>query len=91
MGEDRSHCEGRFEVEEDRVTIRGEIPRGILSSELNEWDNDVGVIEDETMVEIGQSEMAFTLLEEMDKPLVDSWYPRYSTEKEWNSHFSSLA
>ena len=88
MGKDRGCRKGGFEAEEGRATLCSKVPRGILVSESSEWNNDLRVIEYEMMVEVGEAKKGLnvlhltglrpigdglTLLEDMDKPLVDSW------------------
>ena len=41
MGKDRGCHKGRFEVEEGGATLWSKVPRGILVSELSEWNNNL--------------------------------------------------
>ncbi|KIO03370.1 hypothetical protein M404DRAFT_145629 [Pisolithus tinctorius Marx 270] len=50
--EDRSRAEGILQVEESRAALLGKVPRSTLSREVSEWNNDVGVVINESSVEI---------------------------------------
>ena len=62
MGKDRSCSKGILETEEGEVTLWSKLPRGILVSESSEWDNDVGVVEYETTVEVGEAKKGQNVL-----------------------------
>ncbi|KIO07381.1 hypothetical protein M404DRAFT_136870 [Pisolithus tinctorius Marx 270] len=52
MSKDQSRGEGGLKAEESRVALFGEAPRSTLPSEVGEWNNYVGVITDEPMIEV---------------------------------------
>ena len=75
MDKDRSHCKGRLEAEQGRATLWSKVPRNILVSELSEWDNDVGVVEYEMMVEVGKAKKGLNVLHIMTlRPIRDGLY-----------------
>ena len=62
MGKDRGCRKGGFEAEQGRATLWSKVPRGILASELSEWNNDLGVIEYEMSVEVGEAKKGLNVL-----------------------------
>jgi len=45
-----------FSVLNAFFTIFVEIPRSVFSCKMSEWDDYVGIVEDETSVEVGESQ-----------------------------------
>ena len=62
MGKDRHSGEGMFESIERMSTVLGEIPRSILPGEPGEGNHNVGVIEYETSVEVGEAQEGLDVL-----------------------------
>ncbi|KIO07671.1 hypothetical protein M404DRAFT_135586 [Pisolithus tinctorius Marx 270] len=52
MSENRSRAEGILQVVESGAALLGKVPRSTLSCEASEWNNDVGVVVNESPVEI---------------------------------------
>ncbi|KIO10075.1 hypothetical protein M404DRAFT_130097 [Pisolithus tinctorius Marx 270] len=52
MSEDRSRAEGILQAEESGVALLGKVPRSTLWHEASEWNDDVGVVINESSVEI---------------------------------------
>ncbi|KIO04362.1 hypothetical protein M404DRAFT_143203 [Pisolithus tinctorius Marx 270] len=52
MSKDWSGGEGSLKVEESRVALFREAPRSALLSEVGEWNNNVGVVTNEPMIEV---------------------------------------
>ena len=55
MHKDRSGGESLFQGIECFSTILIEIPRGVFSSKMSEWNDYVGIVENETSVEVSES------------------------------------
>src|SRR5438128_11510164 len=62
MGKDGSCREGLFEGVERTPTLLGKVPRGVLSGEPSEGDHDVGVIVNETTIEVGEAQEGLDVL-----------------------------
>ncbi|KIO14042.1 hypothetical protein M404DRAFT_120896 [Pisolithus tinctorius Marx 270] len=52
MSENGSGAEGILQAEESGAALLGKVPRSTLSREASEWNNDVGVVINESSVEI---------------------------------------
>ncbi|KIO10900.1 hypothetical protein M404DRAFT_128813, partial [Pisolithus tinctorius Marx 270] len=52
VSEDRSGAEGILQAEESGAALLRKVPRSTLSCEASEWNNDVGVVINESSVEI---------------------------------------
>ncbi|KIN96104.1 hypothetical protein M404DRAFT_164075 [Pisolithus tinctorius Marx 270] len=52
MSENRSGAEGILQAEESRAALLGKVPRSTLLCEASEWNDDVGVVINESSVEI---------------------------------------
>jgi hypothetical protein len=55
LDEGRSRGEGRLEAVEGLLTRIRPVPRGALASKTSQWNSDVGVVRNETMVEISKT------------------------------------
>ena len=63
MGKDGSCREGYyFEGIEQTPTLLGKVPRGVLLGEPSEGDHDVGVIINESTIEIGEAQKGLDIL-----------------------------
>ncbi|KIK78856.1 hypothetical protein PAXRUDRAFT_162881, partial [Paxillus rubicundulus Ve08.2h10] len=56
MSQNRSGGEGIFQTPESRAAFVREVPRSIFPSEASEQNNNVGIIENEVAVEVGETE-----------------------------------
>jgi len=63
MSKDRSGGKGLLQGVESRATLIGEIPRRSLVGQVGERNNNVGVIMNEVMVEVGKSEERLDVLD----------------------------
>ncbi|KIO00230.1 hypothetical protein M404DRAFT_152992 [Pisolithus tinctorius Marx 270] len=52
VSENRSGAEGILQAEESGVALLGKVPRSTLSHEASEWNDDVGVVINESSVEV---------------------------------------
>ena len=52
VSEDGRGGEGMLEGIEGAMTLFGEIPRSVLPGEPGQWDHDVGIIKDKTVVKV---------------------------------------
>ncbi|KIO05700.1 hypothetical protein M404DRAFT_140419 [Pisolithus tinctorius Marx 270] len=52
MSENGSGAEGILQAEESRAALLGKVPRSTLSHEASEWNDDVGVVINESSIEI---------------------------------------
>ncbi|KIO07652.1 hypothetical protein M404DRAFT_136010 [Pisolithus tinctorius Marx 270] len=55
MSENGSGAEGILQAEESRAALLGKVPRSTLSREASEWNDDVGVVINESSIEIGET------------------------------------
>ncbi|KIO14045.1 hypothetical protein M404DRAFT_121769 [Pisolithus tinctorius Marx 270] len=55
MSENRSGAEGILQAEESGVALLGKVPRSTLSREASERNDDVGVVINESSIEIGET------------------------------------
>ena len=62
VGKNGSCCEDYFEGVERTLTLLGKVPRGILSDEPSEGNHDVGVIINESTVEVGEAQKGLDIL-----------------------------
>ncbi|KIO07408.1 hypothetical protein M404DRAFT_137067 [Pisolithus tinctorius Marx 270] len=62
MSENRSRAEGILQVEESGVALLGKVPRSTLSHEASEWNDDVGVVINESSVEICETKERLDVL-----------------------------
>ena len=62
MSENRSKGKSLLQEVESRATIVGEFPRSVLVGKLHERNNDVGVVMDESTVEVRESEEGLDVL-----------------------------
>jgi len=62
MGKNRSGCECLLQEIERGATSRGEIPRSVFVGKLREWYDNVGVVVNETMVEVCETEEGLDVL-----------------------------
>ena len=106
VSKDGSCSKGLLQSIERLSALVSEVPRGIFPSKPSQRNHNIRVIEYELVVEVreaqeglyvlylwgsGQSQIALTLLADIVRPLGERKYLRYSTESEWNSHFSGFA
>jgi len=68
MHEDQSLSKSLLEGAEHEVGLGIPVPRYVLVSEASEGYNDVGVVENETLVEVGKAKEGLNLLE-----ILQSW------------------
>ncbi|KIO09545.1 hypothetical protein M404DRAFT_131861 [Pisolithus tinctorius Marx 270] len=72
VSEDRSRAEGILQVEESGVALLGKVPRSTLSHEVSEWNDDVGVVINESSVEICETKERLDVLHLPQlRPVVD--------------------
>ena len=62
MSEDRSRGKSLLQEVESRVTIVGEFPRSVFVGKPHEGNDNVGVVMDESMVEVCESEEQLDVL-----------------------------
>ena len=62
MSEDRSRSEGLLQEVESRVTVIGEFPRSVFAGEPHKRNNNVGVVVDESTVEVCESKEGLDVL-----------------------------
>jgi len=63
MSKDQSRGKGLLQGVESGATLIGEIPRRSLAGQMGERNNNVGVIMNEVMVEVGKSEERLDVLD----------------------------
>ncbi|KIN94458.1 hypothetical protein M404DRAFT_168173 [Pisolithus tinctorius Marx 270] len=70
--EDRSRAEGILQVEEGRVTLLRKVPRSTLLCEVSEQNNDVGVVINESLIEICKAKERLDVLHLLQvRPVMD--------------------
>ena len=62
MGKDGSCREGYFEGAERMPTLLRKVPRGVLSGEPSEGNHDIGIIVNESTVEVGEAQERLDIL-----------------------------
>ncbi|KIO04664.1 hypothetical protein M404DRAFT_142788, partial [Pisolithus tinctorius Marx 270] len=62
VSEDRSGAEGILQAEESRAALLGKVPRSTLLREASEWNDDVGVVINESSVEICEAKERLDVL-----------------------------
>ncbi|KIN96514.1 hypothetical protein M404DRAFT_162744 [Pisolithus tinctorius Marx 270] len=72
VSENRSGAEGILQVEESGVALLGKVPRSTLSHEASEWNNNVGVVINESSVEVCETKERLDILHLLQfRPVVD--------------------